>query len=175
MMAHHIITVFLMVASYYGNLTRVGCLIMVLMDCCDIWLPVSAFSLLSHSGNLNYLQLAKMLRYIAFSQLVTDITFGIFLVSWFISRHALFMCAIISQVRDSPKYIKFSWNPEEGHYYSEGAYRVYCSLLIALQVGSLLKMQSPATDLGQIVTSGPLVLDDLSGGLASPHYQQRGI
>ena len=41
MMTHHIITVALMVASYFYNFTRVGCLIMVLMDCCDIWLPVS--------------------------------------------------------------------------------------------------------------------------------------
>ena len=41
MMAHHIITVVLMTASYVTNFTRVGCVIMVLMDCCDIFLPVS--------------------------------------------------------------------------------------------------------------------------------------
>lgn len=41
MMTHHIITIALMVASYFYNFTRVGCLIMVLMDCCDIFLPVS--------------------------------------------------------------------------------------------------------------------------------------
>ena len=41
MMAHHVITVALMVGSYFYNYTRVGCLIMVLMDLCDIFLPVS--------------------------------------------------------------------------------------------------------------------------------------
>lgn len=40
MMAHHIITVILMVTSYFTNFTRVGCVIMVLMDWCDIFLPV---------------------------------------------------------------------------------------------------------------------------------------
>lgn len=41
MMAHHIITVFLMVTSYFTNFTRVGCVIMVLMDWCDVLLAVS--------------------------------------------------------------------------------------------------------------------------------------
>lgn len=42
MMTHHIITVVLMVASYFANFTRVGCVIMVLMDLCDVLLGVSA-------------------------------------------------------------------------------------------------------------------------------------
>lgn len=41
MMAHHIITIILMVASYAYNFSRMGCLVMMLMDCCDIFLPVS--------------------------------------------------------------------------------------------------------------------------------------
>jgi acyl-CoA-dependent ceramide synthase len=40
MMAHHIVTIVLITASYAYNFTRVGCLIMVLMDWCDIFLPV---------------------------------------------------------------------------------------------------------------------------------------
>lgn len=40
MMTHHVITIFLMATSYFSNFTRVGCLIMVLMDWCDIFLPV---------------------------------------------------------------------------------------------------------------------------------------
>jgi hypothetical protein len=42
MMTHHVVTVVLMVCSYAYNFTRVGCVIMVLMDWCDIWLPVRA-------------------------------------------------------------------------------------------------------------------------------------
>jgi acyl-CoA-dependent ceramide synthase len=45
MMLHHVITVVLMVCSYSYNFTRVGCMIMVLMDWCDIWLPVGTYSL----------------------------------------------------------------------------------------------------------------------------------
>jgi len=42
MMAHHVVTITLIVTSYAYNFTRVGCLIMVLMDWCDIFLPVIA-------------------------------------------------------------------------------------------------------------------------------------
>jgi acyl-CoA-dependent ceramide synthase len=42
MMTHHIITVVLMLGSYFTSFNRVGCIIMVLMDWCDIFLPVSA-------------------------------------------------------------------------------------------------------------------------------------
>lgn len=40
MMAHHVITIILMVGSYFTHFTRVGCVIMFLMDWCDIFLPV---------------------------------------------------------------------------------------------------------------------------------------
>ena len=43
MMTHHIITVALLWISYYTNFTRVGCIIMLLMDWCDIFLPVSTW------------------------------------------------------------------------------------------------------------------------------------
>jgi acyl-CoA-dependent ceramide synthase len=43
-MTHHVVTIVLIVASYAYNFTRVGCLIMVLMDWCDIFFPVFASS-----------------------------------------------------------------------------------------------------------------------------------
>lgn len=42
MMSHHVITITLVIASYWYNVTRVGILIMVLMDFCDIFLAVCA-------------------------------------------------------------------------------------------------------------------------------------
>lgn len=42
MMTHHVITIALVGASYYANFTRVGCMLLALMDWCDIWLPVSS-------------------------------------------------------------------------------------------------------------------------------------
>ena len=41
MLGHHFITVPLMVGSYFYNYTRVGCLVLVLMDLCDALSPVS--------------------------------------------------------------------------------------------------------------------------------------
>lgn len=40
MMTHHFITVALVTFSYMYHFTRVGCLVMFLMDWCDIILPV---------------------------------------------------------------------------------------------------------------------------------------
>jgi len=50
MMSHHVITISLVTASYYYNFTRVGVLIMVLMDWCDIFLAVGHYHIpfLSH-------------------------------------------------------------------------------------------------------------------------------
>lgn len=42
MMSHHVITIALMICSYFYNFTRVGCIILILMDWNDIWLPVSS-------------------------------------------------------------------------------------------------------------------------------------
>ena len=41
MMSHHVITIALMVLSYFYNFTRVGCLVMMLMDTSDVFFPVS--------------------------------------------------------------------------------------------------------------------------------------
>ena len=46
MMTHHVITIGLIAFSYLSNFTRAGCLIMVLMDWCDIFLPVSSLLVL---------------------------------------------------------------------------------------------------------------------------------
>ncbi|KAF9452502.1 longevity assurance proteins LAG1/LAC1 [Macrolepiota fuliginosa MF-IS2] len=117
MMMHHIITVILMWTSYFTNFTRVGALIMVLMDYCDIFLP-----------------LAKMLRYLKGNQLLTDAIFGWFLVSWFVTRHVLFLSVIRSTMFDAPKYISFEMSVEEGRYFTTTAYILFCTLLLALEL-----------------------------------------
>ncbi|OAX33934.1 longevity assurance proteins LAG1/LAC1 [Rhizopogon vinicolor AM-OR11-026] len=116
MMTHHVITIFLMVASYFYNYTRVGCLIMVLMDWNDIFLP-----------------LAKMFRYIGLYTLC-DITFTWFLASWFVARHVLFIIVIFSAWFDGPRLITVHWAPELGHYYSPLSHSIFVYLLMALQI-----------------------------------------
>jgi len=117
MMTHHVITIALIGASYFANFTRVGCVILVLMDWCDIWLP-----------------LAKMLRYIDLPTLC-DVTFTWFLVSWFVTRHVLFVFVVIrSTYTDCRRLIPFEWAPERNLFLSKPAWIIFFSLLCALQV-----------------------------------------
>ncbi|UNI16619.1 Sphingosine N-acyltransferase [Purpureocillium takamizusanense] len=78
MLAHHIITVMLISASYGLHLTRVANLILVLMDVVDIFFP-----------------LAKCLKYLGFSTL-RDIMFGFFMLSWFVARHVFYIITMWS-------------------------------------------------------------------------------
>lgn len=72
MFCHHIITCFLVTGSYYYYFTRVGHVILVLMDYVDIILP-----------------LAKMLKYSGFNNLC-DFFFIVFLVNWMVLRHGVY-------------------------------------------------------------------------------------
>ncbi|KAG6337352.1 hypothetical protein ID866_1725, partial [Astraeus odoratus] len=117
MMMHHVITTILLIASYFYNYTRAGCLITVLMDCCDIFLPV-----------------AKMLRYIGLYTLC-DITFTWFLVSWCITRHVLFIIVIKSTWFDSVRLVReMAWAPERGVYFSDLSHKAFVGLLVSLQI-----------------------------------------
>lgn len=75
-----------------------------------------------------------MIRYIEISQIACDMTFVLFLVSWLITRHVLFIFAIVSTYTDCPRLIPFEWSVERGRYLSKPAWIVFCTLLSALQV-----------------------------------------
>ncbi|KAJ9625769.1 Sphingosine N-acyltransferase lag1 [Taxawa tesnikishii (nom. ined.)] len=76
MFSHHIITCLLMFWSYGYYQTKVGNVILCIMDVVDIVLPV-----------------AKMLKYGGY-QTACDIAFGVFIVTWFVARHVfyIFVC-----------------------------------------------------------------------------------
>jgi len=116
MMTHHIVTIILIVTSYSYNCTRAGCLIMVLMDWCDIFLPF-----------------AKMLRYLSF-QTACDVTFVCWMLSWFFTRHVLFCKVIASTYWDAPTHIEFGWWPERSYWFTKEVHSVFVSLLIILEV-----------------------------------------
>ncbi|KIP07692.1 hypothetical protein PHLGIDRAFT_70559 [Phlebiopsis gigantea 11061_1 CR5-6] len=120
MMTHHVITVVLMLGSYAYNYTRVGCLIMMLMDVCDIYLP-----------------LAKMFRYLTFST-CCDVTFGIFMATWLVSRHVLFNIVIYSTYYDAPRIITYVWDPASGHFNTNGVLETFNAMLVALQIIQLV-------------------------------------
>ncbi|KAI3326888.1 TLC domain-containing protein [Xylariaceae sp. AK1471] len=83
MLTRHFITIALMTALYCYHHTRVGILILVLMDIVDIFLP-----------------LAKCLKYLGYSALC-DVMFGMFMISWFFARHVLYLMVCWSIWRDA--------------------------------------------------------------------------
>lgn len=72
MFTHHIITCALIIGSYYYYYTRVGHVILILMDVVDI-----------------QLSLAKVFNYFEW-RTICDTTFGIFMLSWMVCRHGIY-------------------------------------------------------------------------------------
>ncbi|TQV91756.1 TRAM1-like protein & fumonisin [Cordyceps javanica] len=85
MLGHHVVTIALIVAEYAYHQTRVGNLIMVLMDVIDLFLP-----------------LAKCLKYLGFTW-ICDVLFGFFVLSWVLARHVLFVITCWSVYSDLPR------------------------------------------------------------------------
>ncbi|KAI9804400.1 MAG: hypothetical protein M1825_001299 [Sarcosagium campestre] len=123
MFTHHIITCALMFTSYTYFHTRVGNVILCLMDVVDIVLPVGSSSLylrrliLLADFRLRFMineQLAKMLKYLHF-QIACDIAFGVFLVTWFVARHVLYLVVCWSVYTQIDVIIPYAcYSPETG-------------------------------------------------------------
>ncbi|KAF4587148.1 Sphingosine N-acyltransferase lag1 [Ophiocordyceps camponoti-floridani] len=73
MISHHIVTTMLIYSCYCYHQTRVGNLILVIMDVVDLFFPV-----------------AKCLKYTGHRKLC-DFAFGVFMLSWFVARHIFYM------------------------------------------------------------------------------------
>jgi len=82
------------------------------------------------------IQLAKMIKYLG-GTLSCDILFGLFMVSWLITRHILFMLVIVSTYVDLPRLVPFKWDPANGHYITNNIYINFLVLLSGLQVRSV--------------------------------------
>ncbi|KAI9740631.1 MAG: sphingosine N-acyltransferase lag1 [Claussenomyces sp. TS43310] len=84
MFAHHIITCSLLFTSYGYYLTKVANVVLCLTDVVDLFFPA-----------------AKCLKYLGFAKL-RDGFFGLFVASWVIARHALYLMVCFSLWRDIP-------------------------------------------------------------------------
>ncbi|KAH9861385.1 hypothetical protein J1614_011131 [Plenodomus biglobosus] len=73
MFTHHIFTIALIFLSYGYYHMRVGIVILAIMDLVDIVLPT-----------------AKLLKYMGYTT-ACDIAFGVFVISWFLTRHLFYM------------------------------------------------------------------------------------
>lgn len=89
MFSHHLVTCALIFTSYGYHQSRVGHLILVIMDPVDI-----------------VLSLAKILKYLQF-QLLCDIAFGVFIVVWFITRHIFYPIVCWSIYKHIPEEISY--------------------------------------------------------------------
>jgi very-long-chain ceramide synthase len=80
-----------------------------------------------------------MFRYLDLPQILTDATFGYFMVSWFVARHVLFNILIYSTIFTGPKIMGTSlrWDPPNGLYVSANGYKGFWIALLMLQVCSL--------------------------------------
>ncbi|KAF2454121.1 TLC domain-containing protein [Lineolata rhizophorae] len=89
MFIHHIITCTLMFTSYGYYQTKVGNVILCIMDFVDILLPA-----------------AKLLKYLKF-QRACDVAFGVFIVAWFVTRHIIYPLVCWSVYADLPPTVPY--------------------------------------------------------------------
>ncbi|KAJ2798397.1 Sphingosine N-acyltransferase lag1 [Coemansia guatemalensis] len=89
MLAHHVVTIALVVSSYYFHFTRFGHAFMLVMDFPDI-----------------FLSSAKLLRYLGYMT-VPNILFGAFTVSWVFTKHYLCLKMMLSIWTEGPQEIPY--------------------------------------------------------------------
>ncbi|KAL0258251.1 Sphingosine N-acyltransferase lag1 [Diplodia seriata] len=114
MFTHHIITTALVSMSYSYYHTRVGNVILCLMDVVDIFLAVSGSP--SHGQITVAVAIAripafqskgaKLLKYLGY-QTACDVGFGIFIASWVIARHVLYVMVCWSLYATVPSAIPY--------------------------------------------------------------------
>lgn len=123
MIIHHVITVALMLGSYFNYFSRVGHVILMLMDFVDIFL----------AG-------AKVMKYIGFKK-ICDITFIFFLFSWIIMRHGVYNY-ITYLIWKKSKILIFDSNCinniSTGSCHSHNLINIFLVLLVGLQILTII-------------------------------------
>ncbi|KAG0209636.1 sphingosine N-acyltransferase lag1 [Mortierella sp. GBA30] len=115
MLVHHFITCTLIGGSYAMHLTRIGNAILVVMDVSDVFLAVP-----------------KMLKYQGYTT-ICDYLFGLFVISWAITRHYLFPIIIMSLYNGPQKFLDMKWEPEKNKFMSLNVQRGFLALLYGLE------------------------------------------
>lgn len=116
MLAHHILTVSLLSLSYTFNFTRVGNVILILMDPSDVLLAI-----------------AKHFKYLGY-ETACNVGFVVFMVGWIITRHWLYNLVYLSVVFELNTYIAYDWSWEREHFWNEKTRYIFIGLLTALQL-----------------------------------------
>lgn len=119
MFSHHIITCLLVTGSYYYYFTRIGHVILIIMDVVDIFLST-----------------AKVLKYCGF-QVVCDWMFGFFLLSWIVVRHGVYNLIFYHTATKSKSLMmsgKCMPGLEQKRCWTDNVITVFLSLLGGLQI-----------------------------------------
>ena len=111
-MIHHGVTLALLVYSYHINFTRLGCTIILLHDVNDI-----------------FLELAKMCKYVDKDTKLGNVFFGLFFLSWVVTRVTIFPLHVIRSTLTESVFYAEMYNVE-----TEPFYTVLNSLLLVLLV-----------------------------------------
>ncbi|KAJ3037041.1 sphingosine N-acyltransferase lag1 [Rhizophlyctis rosea] len=150
-MIHHVLTIALVVASYMMNFTRMGHVTMTLMDVADIWLPAAKVT--KYAPNLSHLS--------------TPI-FGIFTLSWFITRHYHVILLLHSIIVDpflhiSPKYRFFDpWGT--GAWWSYNVWYGFIAMFVVLELLMVLWGAMVVKVIYKVVVVGEVAGDVRSDG-----------
>lgn len=112
MIVHHVVTIGLVAAAYSYHFTRVGNLILIIMDVVDIIFPVTFSSLplfftqtFRRRESLTLvLQFAKCAKYLGYATLC-DFLFGLFVVVWLATRHLFFLMVSYSVYYDTARIV----------------------------------------------------------------------
>lgn len=139
MFTHHIVTCALMCGSYYYYYTRVGHLILVLMDGVDTLLAS-----------------AKMLKYLRYDTMC-DAMFGLFVIAWVVLRHGLYNYVTWSALVDAPRIVAAACQYNENGQkicFNPHIHRVFVALLIALQIITLIWLYMIVRVIVKIVKGG---------------------
>lgn len=75
-----------------------------------------------------------MLKYLKFHENICNFAFGLFMLSWIITRHILYPRVLYSVIYDADKYIKRDWNPNLEWYWTRTSKNAFVLLLSAIQL-----------------------------------------
>lgn len=143
MITHHFVTIFLIIFSYTSNFTRVGSTVLILHDTADIFLELAKC--------FNYMSKVKGQEW---ASKVTDSLFGVFTLSFFLTRLVLY-----------PKFVFYNsyiqaeqiWGKEWPGFW------VYFVLLMALQLLHIFWFYTICKMIYRLLTTG-IEKDERSDG-----------
>ncbi|KAF9917032.1 sphingosine N-acyltransferase lag1, partial [Linnemannia zychae] len=117
LLAHHTVTLLLIIGSAIGNYWRAGNCVFVVMDIADI---ILAFS--------------KSMKYLGVSNKICDVSFGTFMVTWIYTRHYMYAYILHGFMVTAYQKIPYEVNPSEGKWFSRSIALIPITGLWVLQI-----------------------------------------